>query len=198
MAEQVAAVVLAGGLARRMGGNDKGLVQLGQRSMIEYAIDCLSAQVEQVVINANRNLEKYAQFGLPLVSDESNDFAGPLAGVAAAMTAVNSQWLVSAPCDCPLLPSDLVERMLAKAQQENALVAVAHDGERPQHVVLLVHTSLYQSINEFLARGDRKIVLWYRQHPYVEVDFSDCASAFVNVNTPEQCAEVEALLKPNS
>ncbi len=194
MPDSVSAVVLAGGLARRMGGEDKGLVMLAERPMVSYVLDNLSQQVQQVMINANRSQQQYAEFGYPVIADETQEFAGPLAGMAAALPHIDGEWLLSAPCDCPMLPKDLAQRMLSEIKRTDSLVAVAHDGERAQHVILMLHKSLYASINQFLANGDRKIVLWYRQQPHVAVDFSDQADAFINVNTPEQCQQLAEML----
>ncbi|MGI2258549.1 molybdenum cofactor guanylyltransferase MobA [Shewanella sp. GXUN23E] len=186
MSSQVEAVILAGGRARRMGGEDKGLVELKGQPMIRYAIERLQPQVASLMINANRNLDAYEAFGFPVFSDVQEGFHGPLAGMVSALKRTQAQYLLTAPCDCPLLPTDLAERMVNALENAGADLAVATDGEREQPVVLLLKPQLLSSMQAFLDAGDRKIDLWYAQHKVATVDFADQPMAFVNVNTPEQ------------
>ncbi|MCL1043362.1 molybdenum cofactor guanylyltransferase MobA [Shewanella marisflavi] len=186
MSPQIDAVILAGGMARRMGGNDKGLVELNDRPMIQHAIDRIKPQVKQILINANRNQSRYAEFGYPVLSDEDSGYLGPLAGMITALGQTQADYLMVVPCDCPLLPTDLVQRMLSAIQAEGAEMAVASDGKREQPVVLLMKPALRESMKAFLDAGERKIDFWYAKHHCVVCDFSDQPNAFVNVNTPEQ------------
>ena len=186
MSSQVEAVILAGGRARRMGGEDKGLVELKGQPMIRYAIDRLQPQISGLMINANRNQETYQAFGFPVFSDEQEGFHGPLAGMVSALKRTKADYLLTAPCDCPLLPTDLASRMVAALESQGADMAVASDGERDQPVVLLLRPQLLDSMQAFLDAGDRKIDLWYAQHKVAVVNFADQPMAFVNVNTPEQ------------
>ena len=186
MSPQIDAVILAGGMARRMGGNDKGLVELNDRPMIQHAIDRIKPQVAQILINANRNQSRYAEFGYPVLSDEDSGYLGPLAGMITALGQTQADYLMVVPCDCPLLPTDLVQRMLSAIQAEGAEMAVASDGKREQPVVLLMKPALRESMKAFLDAGERKIDFWYAKHHCVVCDFSDQPNAFVNVNTPEQ------------
>ncbi|ASJ98379.1 molybdenum cofactor guanylyltransferase MobA [Shewanella marisflavi] len=186
MSPQIDAVILAGGMARRMGGNDKGLVELNDRPMIQHAIDRIKPQVKQILINANRNQSRYAEFGYPVLSDEDSGYLGPLAGMITALGQTQADYLMVVPCDCPLLPTDLVQRMLSAIQAEGAEMAVASDGKREQPVVLLMKPALRESMKAFLDAGERKIDVWYAKHHCVVCDFSDQPNAFVNVNTPEQ------------
>ncbi|GIU25366.1 molybdenum cofactor guanylyltransferase [Shewanella schlegeliana] len=186
MTAQVDAVILAGGMARRMGGNDKGLVELENRPMIEHAIDRIRPQVKEILINANRNQNRYSEFGFNVISDQDSGYLGPLAGMITAMSNTQADYLLVVPCDCPLLPTDLVARMLAKLTAEDAELAVASDGKREQPVVMLLKPSLRASMKAFLDAGERKIDFWYAKHHYVVAEFSDQPNAFVNVNTPEQ------------
>ncbi|WP_428614086.1 molybdenum cofactor guanylyltransferase MobA, partial [Shewanella sp.] len=142
MSPQIDAVILAGGMARRMGGNDKGLVELNDRPMIQHAIDRIKPQVKQILINANRNQSRYAEFGYPVLSDEDSGYLGPLAGMITALGQTQADYLMVVPCDCPLLPTDLVQRMLNAIQAEGAEMAVASDGKREQPVVLLMKPAL--------------------------------------------------------
>ena len=186
MSPQIDAVILAGGMARRMGGNDKGLVELNDRPMIQHAIDRIKPQVAQILINANRNQSRYAEFGYPVLSDEDSGYLGPFAGMITALGQTQADYLMVVPCDCPLLPTDLVQRMLSAIQAEGAEMAVASDGKREQPVVLLMKPALRESMKAFLDAGERKIDFWYAKHHCVVCDFSDQPNAFVNVNTPEQ------------
>ncbi|KIO37759.1 molybdenum cofactor guanylyltransferase MobA [Shewanella sp. cp20] len=186
MSPQIDAVILAGGMARRMGGNDKGLVELNDQPMIKHAIDRIKPQVKQILINANRNQDRYAEFGYPVLSDEDSGYLGPLAGMITALGQTQADYLMVVPCDCPLLPMDLVPRMLAAIEAQGAEMAVASDGKREQPVVLLMKPALRESMKAFLDAGERKIDFWYAKHHCVVCDFSDQPNAFVNVNTPEQ------------
>lgn len=192
--DQITGVVLAGGQARRMGGVDKGLVDLAGRPMIEHVIERLSPQVGNLMINANRNLETYAALGYPVVPDADGDFRGPLAGILAAMRAARTSFILTVPCDTPLLAPGLADRFWHAVDTAGAELAVAHDGDRLQPVFALIGTSLADSLARYMARGGRKIDRWYETHRLVTVDFSDAASSFVNVNDPQQRSDVEALL----
>ncbi|MCF1427098.1 MAG: molybdenum cofactor guanylyltransferase [Shewanella sp.] len=186
MSSQVEAVILAGGRARRMGGEDKGLVELKSQPMIHYAIERLQPQVAGLMINANRNQNAYAAFGFPVFGDEQEGFHGPLAGMVSALKRTKAQYLLTAPCDCPLLPTDLAARMVNALETAGADLAVATDGEREQPVVLLLKPELLNSMQAFLDAGERKIDLWYAQHKVATANFADQPMGFVNVNTPEQ------------
>ncbi|WP_394202751.1 molybdenum cofactor guanylyltransferase MobA [Shewanella waksmanii] len=186
MSQQVDAVILAGGKARRMGGEDKGLVELNDQPMIKHAIDRILPQVKEILINANRNQSEYAKFNFTVISDEDSGYLGPLAGMITALAKTQADYLMVVPCDCPLLPLDLVERMLNAVEQQGAELAVASDGKREQPVVMLLKPELRDSMKAFLDSGERKIDFWYAKHNYVVCEFSDQPNAFVNVNTPEQ------------
>lgn len=186
MSLQIDAVILAGGMARRMGGDDKGLVELNGKAMIEHTIERIKPQVKEILINANRNQTRYAEFGFTVLSDEHTGFLGPLAGMIAAMGHTQADYLLVVPCDCPLLPRDLVARLLASIEANDAELAVASDGEREQPVVMLLKPSLRESMTAFLEAGERKIDFWYAKHRFAVAAFADQPNAFVNVNTPEQ------------
>ena len=181
---EITAVILAGGRGRRMGGKDKGLVEINNLPLIEHVLSAMTPQVGQLVINANRNIEEYQRYGFPVVSDTMEDYQGPLAGFASTMAAAETDYIVTIPCDSPLLPADLVQRLVHALQNEDAELAVAHDGERLQPVFALIRVSLLPSLLEFLRRGDRKIDLWYAQHKIAKADFSDIPETFLNINTP--------------
>jgi len=181
---KISGIVLAGGLGRRMGGVDKGLQLLHGKAMIEHALARLAPQVDDIVINANQNLERYRAFGHRVVSDEISGFAGPLAGLHAGLGAVAHPLAVTVPCDSPFLPLDLVSRLMDSIAEND--LAVAKTGDQPHPVFALVKTSVQKNLEAFLAGGGRKIDAWYASLKVVEVLFDDEADAFRNINTLEE------------
>jgi molybdopterin-guanine dinucleotide biosynthesis protein A len=178
-----------------MGGNDKGLLALNGVPMVEHVLRVLRPQVSDVLISANRNESRYAAFGCRVLGDSESGYLGPLAGMLSGMLAASTPWLVSVPCDSPLLPGDLVARLHAGLATAGARVAVAHDGDRLQPVFALLDVTLRDDLQAFLAAGERKIDRWYAKHACAEVDFSDAPEAFRNVNTPEDKQALEAVLR---
>ncbi len=166
-----------------MGGEDKGLINFNGRAIIETLIDKLKQQQVDIVVNANRNHDRYQVYGLPVISDELADFQGPLAGFATVMEQVNTDYILTLPCDGPFLADNFVERFLEA--QSQASIYVAHDGERLQPVYALLKVELLGDLKKFLQTGDRKIDRWYAQHDFVTVDFSSQKSMFGNINRPE-------------
>ena len=197
MHNNTAGLILAGGKAQRMGGNDKGLLELNGRAMIEYVINGLKPQVSHILINANRNIESYKQYGFEVLEDQLNDFQGPLAGFASGLKYCPTDYIVTAPCDGPFICSDYVKRLHRAAAAENTFISVAFDGKRLQPVYALIHKNLLPSLLNFLQSGDRKIDRWYEQEQYAKADFSDSLEMFTNVNTPEELGEVSQNLKFN-
>jgi len=183
-------VVLAGGRAHRLGGVDKGLVELHGRPLIEWVIEHLAPQVDTLLINANRNHERYARYGYTVIPDDFGDFAGPLAGFAAAMARAKQGALVTVPCDAPNPPRDLAERLASSLTEKKADLAVAHDGESLQPVHALLPVALLSDLMAFLEAGNRKTRHWYARHSSAIVDFSDCPQAFHNLNRPEDLARI--------
>ncbi|MEZ5583204.1 MAG: molybdenum cofactor guanylyltransferase MobA [Candidatus Competibacteraceae bacterium] len=187
-------VVLAGGRAQRMGGQDKGLLLLAGQPMVAHVIRLLRPQVGELLINANRHAPAYRQLGCAVVSDANDHFLGPLAGMLAALRATTNPYVLSAPCDSPLLPADYARRMHAALQQQHAELCVAHDGHRLQPVFALLSQSLGDSLSAYLEAGERKIDRWFARHRMATVDFADHPEMFRNINTPEELAALEAEL----
>jgi len=183
---QITAVILAGGRGRRMEGKDKGLVKLNGTPLIEHVLSAVSPQVGQLLINANRNIEEYQRYGFPVVSDTMADYQGPLAGLASAMAVAETDYIVTTPCDSPLLPADLVQRLIHALQEKDAELAVAHDGKRLQPVFALVPVRLLPNLQQYLDCGERKATLWFTQQRIAQADFSDIPEAFLNINTPAE------------
>ncbi|MFA0014873.1 molybdenum cofactor guanylyltransferase MobA [Vibrio lentus] len=188
---QTSWVILAGGQASRMGGKDKGLVELNGSPLIQYVIDKLSQQDVSITINANRNLDSYQAFA-PVVSDSFPDYPGPLGGIHAGLKNAATDWVGFVPCDSPQISDDLVERFCA-AVKEDSDILVAHDGEFKQPVFTLFHKRVLPKLEAFLERGDRKIILLYKECVTEYVDFSDAPNCFVNLNTPEELTQFGTL-----
>ena len=192
---QITGLILAGGRAQRMGGIDKGLIALNNQPLIELAIAKLTGQVGCMQINANRNLTQYASYGYPIVSDDTADFSGPLAGFAAGLRTCKSEYLVTIPCDTPLFPSDLVKRMGEKLVHGNHELVYASSKDVSgniwaQPVFCLMRTQVAKSLENFLSAGGRKIDRWFDQLSSGTVVFED-DKAFSNVNTPEELSRLE-------
>ena len=181
----ITAVILAGGQGRRMGGLDKGLLEFDGRLMIEILIERLQGQQLDILINANRNQATYESYGYPVIGDELEDYQGPLAGFASAMATVTSRYILTLPCDSPMLAHNFVDRFIETQDRAESPICVAHDGERLQPVYALIDTQLLDDLKRFLGSGERKIDRWYAQHDYAQVDFSDDTVMFQNINTPE-------------
>ena len=190
--DAITGVVLAGGQGRRMGGVDKGLVELDGRPLVAWVLERLAPQVGSMLINANQNAERYAAFGHPVVSDAVGGFAGPLAGLHAALAAARTAWVATAPCDSPFLPRDLVARLAAAAAASNATLAVARTFDQPHPVFALVRVDVAPHLAAFLAAGGRKIDAWYATLAVAEVPFDDEAAAFRNINTAAELAAAHA------
>jgi len=188
---KITGVILAGGLGRRMGGIDKGLQELRGRPMVHWVVERLAPQVDELLINANQNGERYAAFGHRVVPDQIPDFAGPLAGLHAALSAAAHPLVATAPCDSPFLPADLVSRLFSALTATNADLAVARTFDQPHPVFCLCRRDVLPHLTEFLAGGGRKIDRWYATLKVVEVAFDDEADAFENINTREELGRFE-------
>ena len=194
-ANEITGVILAGGRAKRMGGQDKGLIKVNGQTMTELIIEKLLPQTTHLMINANRHLEQYKKFNLPVISDDnSTEFNGPLAGMLSALKNCSTKYILSIPCDSPFFPTDLASRLLSALINADADISVVHDGNRMQPVFALIKTELANSLQDFLDKGDRKIDLWYKQHHTVQVDFSDYSEISLNINTPEELQNLEQKL----
>jgi len=196
---EIAGVILAGGRATRMGGQDKGLLLIQGQPMVVRICEILRPQVETLYINANRNQSQYARLtGCPLVSDHIGHFAGPLAGMAAALNICTLPYLIAVPCDSPFVAPDLVKRLYLSLQQQQAEIAMAMQDGKPQPVFVMLSTHLLPSLTLFLESGGHKIINWYYQHRVAEVDFSDRAEMFENINTPQEQDRIEQVLGQSS
>lgn len=190
----VSTIILSGGRATRMIGADKGLVALQNKPLIAHVIDRLKPQVNEILINANREIATYAGFGYPVLKDESNDFPGPLAGFLLGLKHAKHDLVLTVPCDSPMLPPDLAQRLYQGMLEARAEIAVAKTDEDTHQVFCLMKKSVLPSLEAYLAGGGRKVKTWQQSQKYVEVDFNDCADAFTNLNTFEDLKALEKAL----
>lgn len=216
--DRITGVLLAGGLSSRMTKRsdappalptatpesppdatpiDKGLLSFQGQPLAARVLQRLRPQVGRVLINANRQLEAWAQFGEPLVSDRREGFAGPLAGLEAALHAAQTPWILTVPCDGPAFPLDLAVRLGGAARQRTALVSSARTTTQAHPVYMLVHQSALASLTHFMNSGRRRIDAWTATLPHVEVVFED-ELAFANLNTPEEFAAAQAAVESSS
>lgn len=190
----ITSVILSGGRATRMNGADKGLVLLQNKPLVQHVIERLKQQVDEILINANREIATYQAFGYPVLPDETDDFLGPLAGFLLGLKHAKYEYVLTVPCDSPLLPLDLAERLYKSMAESNADIAVATSDGDTHPVFCLMKKSVLQSLQAFLENGERKVSAWQKSQQYIEVDFSDSSDAFTNLNTFEELNRLE--LKP--
>jgi molybdopterin-guanine dinucleotide biosynthesis protein A len=195
-------LVLAGGLARRMGGGDKALIRVGKETILQRALARLAPQVSNIVLNANGDPARFAPFGLPVVADSVPDFAGPLAGILAGLDWVaanrpDTAWVVSVPGDCPFLPRDLVARLHAARSVEEKPLACAHSGDWRHPVVGLWPVALRDDLRHAITvEGLRKIEVWTARHGVALADWPvEPVDPFFNVNTPEDVEKATRLVE---
>lgn len=185
---EITGLILAGGEGRRVGGADKGLLAYRDKPLVAHVIERFAPQVDRLLISANRNLDLYRAFGYPVVSDTSPERHGPLAGIAAGLSACTTPWLAVVPCDSPALPADLVARLMAGVGAARLAIAATCEGTQP--TFLLCRRELLPTIEARLAMGERKLMAWCYDQGAVEVSFPD-AAAFRNLNTLD-----DLVLKP--
>lgn len=194
-ADNITGIILAGGQARRMGGQDKGLIQLAGKPMIEYVLNAIEPQVDSIIINANRNQTTYEKYGFPVIADQIDGYCGPLAGMASGLQAAKTAFVVTAPCDSPFIPDDLVHKLFSTLQNEDAEICTAHANGRLQPVFTLMKSELFPSMLEYLNNGERKIDKWFEKHHLAIADFSKQADIFININSTDDLTALEHKLK---
>lgn len=191
---EITGLILAGGLARRMGGADKGLVPWQGEPLAAHVLRRLAPQVGTVLINANRHLDEYRALGAAVISDTVPGFAGPLAGLLAGLNAAGTEYLVCVPCDSPLLPDHLVARLaegLLSAGADVAIATAPHDGELRRHPVFaLLRRAVSASLTDYLQAGGHKVETWLARHKVAQVHFEN-ERPFYNINTREELLALE-------
>lgn len=190
----ISGVILAGGQGRRMGGVDKGLVEFLGKPLISHIIQRLTPQVSEIFISANREIETYSALGYPVITDAIEGFAGPLAGLHRGMMEARHPYVLTVPCDTPLISMSLVSRLMQGLTRSDADVAVAKTGAQPHPVFCLCRRTLLPHLEDYLQRGGRKFEDWYSSLDVAEILFNDQPQAFINVNTREEllCLEQAA------
>ncbi len=198
--DTVAGVILAGGLARRMGGRPKAFVEVAGRPLVDHVIDRLAPQVEALALNANADRERLATRGLPVIADTVPGFAGPLAGVLAGMLwarreVPSARWLVSVAVDTPFFPADLTTRFLQAVKKESAELACAACGGRAHPVFGLWPLALAEELERALVEESlRKIDLFTARYRLATVEFETaCGDPFFNINRPEDLEQAEEM-----
>ncbi|MEN0615391.1 molybdenum cofactor guanylyltransferase MobA [Klebsiella indica] len=187
--EVITGVVLAGGRATRMGGIDKGLQLLNGKALWRHVADALEPQVTNLVVSANRNLDRWQKSGYPIITDSLNNFPGPLAGMLSVMQQVDNEWFLFCPCDTPFIPPFLAERLIQ--QKESSPAVWVHDGARDHPAIALVNREVIPELETYLAAGERRVMVFMRKITGHSVDFSDVKSAFINVNTLEDLQSMQ-------
>ncbi len=183
--DDITVVILAGGKGRRMGGQDKGLISYKGHDLIQHVINAISQQTQKIIINANRNQDQYKTYGFPVIADTLNDFQGPLAGFLAAMDKVETDYILTIPCDGPVISEHYMTKMKQGLENTSSELAIASDGNRMQPVYALIPVKLSRSLSRYLTEGGRKIDSWYQQHDFTLVEFTDESNFFININTPQ-------------
>ena len=191
-------LILAGGRATRLGGRDKGLIEIGGRALIDYAIATLQLLTPRILISANRNRDDYTRRGRPVLADAVEDYPGPLAGILTALEQLDTQRLLVMPCDAPLASPALFDRLVAAQDSQGGSVCLARDGERLQPTFCLLRRETAASLRLFLDAGERKTQIWLQSLEPVIVDCSDHPEWFANVNTPEDLQRIEMELNPQT
>jgi len=185
MKEDITAIVLAGGQGSRLNHQDKGLVYWNEQPFIAHITQALAAETKHIVISCNRNHDQYKYFSDAIVSDQRENYQGPLAGLEAALSLVKTPLSLIYPCDCPIVPKQLVHKLYKTASKTG--FACVHDGQRIQPLMSLFNTSYKQSIEGYLKTGQRSVIGWIKANnldlPENQVDFSEHMSGCVNVNS---------------
>lgn len=174
-------IILAGGEGRRVGGVDKGLLEYKNKPLIEHVINTVSPQVNDLVISANRNIEHYKHYTKKVISDESKQYLGPLAGINAALPHCAHEWILIVPCDTPLLPDNIINKLLFNQTNNNLYIAETNKKLQP---VMLIHKTLHESISHSLRKGQRRLMHWVKSQQPEIVIFQD-DKAFKNFNNTD-------------
>lgn len=187
--------ILAGGLGRRMDGQDKGLIEFRGQRMCATLVTLLQPWTNDVLINANRNIEQYQRLSPLVIEDKIGDFSGPLAGIYTLLSTTQSDYLLLCPCDTPLLNSHYPERMIKAVDQmeeQNLELAVACLDGQPEPLHLLLNKSCIASIEHAIQLNHLSVKRWLTQRSYLEIDFSDELASFRNLNRPEDIDQSSA------
>jgi len=187
----VCALLLAGGQGRRMGGQDKGLLNLGGYPLVIHALEKIRSQVTEILLSANRNHALYRSWGFSVIADEEDYLgAGPLSGLHTGLTHATSSLILSLPCDSPFFPDTLLPRLSQALSTQDAEIAFPVSGGCSHHAFLLCRTHLKDSLKKYLDGGQHRVLGWVKTHRHVAVSFPN-SEDFFNVNTPDELAKAE-------
>jgi len=189
----ITAVILAGGKASRMEGLDKGLIKLANKALIEYVINTIQQHVNQTLISANRSIDEYQQFGFPVISDDKNEFNGPLSGICEALKSCNSKYLLVLPCDCPFIAADIIEKLYRSAEENNSDVVLIHDGQYLQPLFSLISKNSLPSLEECIAAKNFKVKQWMTDQNHSIVK-DRRTMMFFNINNKNDLESAEKLV----
>ena len=178
---KISCIILAGGEGKRVGGVDKGLLEYKNKPLIEHIINTIAPQVDDIVISANRNTERYKKYTQKVIADESEKYLGPLAGIGAALPHCVHDWVLIVACDTPFLPGDIIDRFLLKQADSNLYIA---ESDNKFQLVMLLHKTLLDSIKRSLDEGQLRLMRWAKSHEPEKIIFQD-ESAFKNFNNNE-------------
>jgi len=181
-------LILAGGAGKRVGGSDKGLLHWHGQPLAAHVARRLRPQVGRLLVSCNRNSDYYATLADATICDSRGNYQGPLAGMEAAAGLIKTEFLVVSPCDMPLIPTDLVSRLLAPlvgSSSSEIQVSYARDGQHDQYLCAAMRCSVLASLQSYLDEGQRAVRHWYARHRCAVVDFSDEAASFINYNQPD-------------
>jgi len=199
--KNITAVILSGGAGQRLGGVDKGLEHFKGKPLIEHVIGNIADQANNLILCVNRNHQRYREYGYPLVSDKfdrddsvvtKEHYQGPLAGITAAIDTLKESLIINkqhciliSPCDSPSLPNDYVAKLSSAMVKNHTTSVVVHDGKRSQNLHCLIHSSAWSSLQDFYKSGGRAMYQWHKKNGSIEVNFSDQAACFLNINSAE-------------
>ncbi len=168
--KKISCIILAGGEGKRVGGVDKGLLKYKNKALIEYVIDAVKPQVDELIISANRNIEQYKQYANKVISDESEKYLGPLAGINAALPHCVHDWVLIVPCDTPFLPNNIIDVFLSKQRRTNLYIAESNKKLQP---VMLMHKTLHNSISHSLNNKQLRLMYWAKAQQPVIINFQN-------------------------
>ena len=190
------AIVLTGGRGERMGGRDKGLIELCGKPLVQWVTDSIAPQVDKIFISANRNLEEYRALGFPVIADELKGYQGPLSGIHSTLKKTRNEFVLVVPTDSPGLPPDLCRKLGTALIESGAEIAVVETGGRMQPVLMLFRSALKPELEIWLQQGSRKVMDWIKSRRYVSVPFANEELLMVNINNSENLATASEILCP--
>ena len=179
--EKFSCIILAGGEGKRVGGVDKGLIEYKNESLIEHVIDAVTPQVNELVISANRNIERYKNYSDKVICDESSNYLGPLAGISAALPHCSYERVLIVPCDTPFLPDNIIDQFLSKRNNHHLYIAESNNKLQP---VMLIHKTLLDSLKQSLDNNELRLMFWVKSQQPEIINFHN-AAAFKSFNHNE-------------